>query len=267
MASAVRSYAKNRLAWAHTDIFKAGLDPFSGWIYTYLAARADETGKTFPNQDTISAECGVSERQVRNCIAKLIEKKLLVVIQRSGGGRKSIYYLPSRNQWIADQVEKLDQPAHHAGCSEGGNRHTMPVEPAHHAGSLIEELNPKNLIQNSSFEVPSKLPKGKKQKHADPKQLLATFPEQFRQDDDFVEAFTNWAADRIDKKNPLTDRGCAIARNKLIKFPVIVAIKALERATEAGWSGVFPESIGKGGKSDKFEAASSDQPANDWFGS
>ncbi len=267
MASAIRRYADDRLAWAHTDIFAAGLDPFSGWVYTYLAARADRDGKTWPKQETIAADCGVSERQVRNCIDRLIEKRLLVVIQKAGGGRKSIYYLPSRNQWVADQVAGMKQPAPPAGCStenEGGNRHLLPVQPAPPAGCLTKELNPMNLIQNSSFVVPSKLPKGKK-KQADPLAFLTMFaPDEFRHDDSFVESWKSWAESRAGIA-PLTEQAAKMAIKKLTAYPIPHAVKALDHATLSGWRGVFPESLGKSGKSDKFDAASSDQPKNDWF--
>lgn len=280
MVQAVREYREDRLAWAHSDIFNAGLDPFTGWVYLYLASRADSTGKSWPKQETIAIDCGISDRQVRRCVEKLIEAKLLVVLETSGraGGRRSIYYLSTRNEWVGQQVAKLDQPDCESGSQgatdemQAANRTESPVQPDCESGSLYRGIKSNELVPTKAAQAPVLVPdvpskgKGKTPKKApDPRSFLLLFaPDEFRQDDAFVEAWNGWGQNRIEAKNPLNERAAKIALGKLTKFPLKVAIEALERSTMNCWTGVFPESIASGGRAGKFSEASGDQPKQDF---
>lgn len=294
MATVTRRYAADRLSWAHTDLFKAKLDPFSFLVFSYLAARADSNGRAWPKQATIADDCGISERQVRNCVEKLVEGKLVVVLEQSGtrGGRRSVYYIATRNEWLAGKLLAESQPANAAGSqddSEDPNRQAVPVQPANAAGSLYKGSISKEVDPNKGDDAPlapspmsaeavfagaleamqkrkgGKAPKApKKEKHADPKSFLVEAPAEFRQSDEFVEAWDGWGQNRIEAKNPLNQRAARIALGKLAKHDLKTAIEALQRATMNNWTGVFPESIASGASKARFGGSSSEQVKQDF---
>lgn len=258
MATLIRRYAEDRLAWAHSDIIKARLDPFTAAVYLQLSARADKDGRSFPKQETLADDAGMSVRQVIRCVQVLIDRKLLVTRQESGskGGKRTIYYLVRRSEWLSSQVGECDSQS----LSKPSNVTHTTEQCDSQSLSQYKELNPKELNPKRVFEVPSKDKTTKAKKATDPKKFLAEFPAEFRQDDGFVEAWANWGEMRNDLKKPLTERAAKIAMKALVVCTVADAIKALDRSTLSGWSGVFPESLGKGGGSGKFGQASSAQP-------
>ena len=261
MASAVRTYAQDRLAWSTIDLVTCGIDSFTLHVYLYLTARANGDGRTWPKQTTIATDIGIRERQVRRCIEKLVAERLVVVVEQSGslGGRRSIYYLTRASEWLTKAVS---EPATQSG-SDDSNRPHSPVEPATQSGSLYKGTLYKELNTTVVPEAPKKATKGKKA--PDPKSFLAMFfPDEFRHDDDFVAAWDGWGQNRIEAKNPLNERSAKIAANKLVKYPIKIAIEALERSTLSGWTGVFPESVGKGPNGGKYQAASDTQPKQDF---
>lgn len=257
----------------HSAVDDAGLDPFAFRVLMHLSRRANRSSMAYPGIASIAETTKISERQVRRAIEVLTARRMVEVSQAPGKGNRNQYLLTSKKHWLLEPDSQADSE------NQIQSGHTGRFESATQADSFTREGYPvegdpdiqSEILKTSAIPEPPKgkataasKPKGKK-KHENPLTLLAEFPEQFKHDDPFVEAFLGWAQDRIDKGNPLTSRGAAIARNKLVKFPLSVAIAALERSTEAGWSGVFPESIGKGKNSDKFAAASSPQPDVDWF--
>ncbi len=256
----VRRYSDDRLVWSDMAIHKAGIDPFTGWVYVYLAGRADTNGRAWPKQDTIATDCGMSKRQVARCIDRLVELKLVVTMTNNiaGGGRRTIFFLTTKNEWLSGQV----QNACEALC-EGLEMPVSQPQNACEAFQHIKGTHTNELIPNRVPEAPQKSTKGKKA--PDPKSFLAMFfPDEFRHDDDFVAAWDGWGQNRIEAKNPLNERAAKIAANKLVSFPIKIAIEALERSTMNGWTGVFPESVAKGPQAGKFQDASAAQPKQDF---
>ena len=59
----------------------------------------------------------------------------------------------------------------------------------------------------------------------------------------FIEAWDYYVDNRTKMKAKMTHRAKELALKKLSKYPVDVAIEALELSVENGWKGVFPESV------------------------
>ncbi len=262
--------------WVHKDLDDLKLDPFAMRVYVHLARRANGSGKAWPSRESIAEHCGMSEKQVTRCVQVLEDEGLVVVVRgtRPDGGRANTYWLTSTDEWLQKAVAKRnsqggvgtvspDVPPGGGDCESPGVGTVSPF-------AIGEKVNQKEgkpqgaQAPVSPPEVPSKA-KGSKRKTApDPKSFLALFPDEFRHDDAFVEAWAGWGQNRIEDKNPLNERAAVIARNKLVKFPIKIGIEALERATMGNWTGVFPESIAPGGKSGKFSEASGEQPPQDF---
>lgn len=73
--------------------------------------------------------------------------------------------------------------------------------------------------------------------------FLRMFPSKWQQDNYFKEALLGFYQDRIDRRNPMSERSCTTAANKLNKYSLETSIETLEAGVERGWSGLFPESI------------------------
>ena len=56
------------------------------------------------------------------------------------------------------------------------------------------------------------------------------------------EAWVEWVENRVENGNPYTPLGAKKAINKLVKYSHKIQQQAVDRAIEAGWTGVFPES-------------------------
>ena len=61
-------------------------------LYTLLLRRAFGKGETFPGQNTLARELGVSTRQVRNLLKEL-ETLAWLKTTRRGQGKTNVYYL------------------------------------------------------------------------------------------------------------------------------------------------------------------------------
>ncbi len=56
-----------------------GIPPMAKLVLLRLADRADESGICYPSQRRLAAECGITERTVRNAIADLICRGLVII--------------------------------------------------------------------------------------------------------------------------------------------------------------------------------------------
>ena len=72
--------------------------------------------------------------------------------------------------------------------------------------------------------------------------VLDLFPEEWRTNETFKEALTNFYEHRVEKGNKLTPRAASMMAKKLIQYPYHIACQALNKSVENGWTGVFPES-------------------------
>lgn len=62
----------------------------------------------------------------------------------------------------------------------------------------------------------------------------------------FREAWANWAADRKDRKKPITARAAALQMRKLAEMGEARAIAAIENSIANGYQGIFEPSVGNG---------------------
>ncbi len=285
---------RENLLWLHSDLDDAGLDPFTFRIYAHLARRAESTGRAWPKVADIAEACKISPRMVGECLKKLVDERLIVIVGglgANGGGKRNVYHLVARNEWLTAKMadQATEQSAPHADCkpSETGeqtaphadcNRHLMPIDyigkgypskgyPIGEAPSASLESSEGSIGENpqegtakgskaspatrDSAPTPAKpakaTPSAKKKgkgKAPDPKTFLADFPIEFRQSDEFVEAWVRWCESRVERgKDPVTRQAATIARNKLIKFPIDHGVRSLDLSTLSGWTAVFPESL------------------------
>ena len=56
-----------------------GIPPMAKLVLLRLADRADESGICYPSQRRLAAECGITERTVRNAITDLICRGLVII--------------------------------------------------------------------------------------------------------------------------------------------------------------------------------------------
>ena len=56
-----------------------GIPPMAKLVLLRLADRADESGICYPSQRRLAAECGITERTVRNAITDLICRCLVII--------------------------------------------------------------------------------------------------------------------------------------------------------------------------------------------
>lgn len=62
-------------------------------------------------------------------------------------------------------------------------------------------------------------------------------------DADFSEAWELWFQSRKEAKKKPTETVQRLTLQKLLKYPLSLATKALKTSAECGWQGVFPESV------------------------
>ncbi len=69
------------------------LTPYAKVVYAMLLSYAwGKKNNSFPGQETLAEDCGISERSVRNAIRELETKDFISVIQR-GLGKTNVYVL------------------------------------------------------------------------------------------------------------------------------------------------------------------------------
>lgn len=260
----------------HSAIDDAGLDPFSFRVLMHLSRRANKSSMAFPGLESIANVTKISERQVRRAMEVLEARKMVEISQAPGKGNRHQYLLTAKSRWILE-------PDSQAGFdSESESGQAGRFKPDCQSGSFTREGNPiegnpkekgevfKKAVEPlipEPFQAKTKEPKpakAAKKNHVDPTKFLPDFPVEFKHDDAFVEAWKNWGEMRNAMKKPLTPQAAKLAMNRLTAHPVTVGIQALERSTLSGWTGVFPESVGKGPNGGKYQAASETQPTQDF---
>lgn len=70
---------------------KHDLTPGQSIVLLALADRADAAGESFPSQETLAMDLGMSRLGVRKSIEVLVEKRLVEVVE-PGGPRRSTRY-------------------------------------------------------------------------------------------------------------------------------------------------------------------------------
>lgn len=257
----------------HSSVDDAGLDPFAFRVLMHLSRRANRKGMAWPGVASIAEVTLISERQVARALTVLETRKMLSISKAPGPGKRNVYELTSASEWILEPATQADLES---------NLPHRQIESATQAGSFTREGNPiegnpkdkdevfKKAVEPlipEPFQAKTKEPKpakAAKKNHVDPTKFLPDFPVEFKHDDAFVEAWKNWGEMRNSMKKPLTPQAAKLAMNRLTAYPVTVAIQALERSTLSGWTGVFPESVGKGPNGGKYQAASDTQPKQDF---
>ncbi len=58
---------------------------------------------------------------------------------------------------------------------------------------------------------------------------------------DFIRAWFQWVQYRTEAKKRISQRACSAMLNKLASYGPVVAVKAIHRAMENDWQGLFPE--------------------------
>jgi len=76
------------------------VSPGAKLLYGRLCQHAGKDGTCYPGQDTLAAELGVGERQVRHYLTELVGHSLLAV-KRLGLGRTNRYLFPL-HPWMTD---------------------------------------------------------------------------------------------------------------------------------------------------------------------
>ena len=259
----------------HSAIDDAGLDPFSFRVLMHLSRRANKSSMAFPGLESIATVTKISERQVRRAMEVLEARQMVEISQAPGKGNRHQYLLTAKSRWILepdtqagfDSESESGQPVRFkADCQSGSfTREGNPLEgdPKYKAEVLKKSTDafiPEPLPAPTKEPKPAKGKKGR----VDPTKFLPDFPVEFKHDDTFVEAWKNWGEMRNEMKKPLTPQAAKLAMNRLTAYPVTVAIQALDRSTLSSWTGVFPESVGKGPNGGKYQAASDTQPKQDF---
>lgn len=123
--------------------------------------------------------------------------------------RGLIRYIPKKSgsEWVVNQVDHSGQPSRPPTPKSG-----QPSRPKY--SSLNKELF-KETIKESAFFSNS----------------------------EFWAAWDEFEAHRREKRKPFTEVSAKRTAAKLGKYPVLIAIEALNTAVDRGWTGVFPESI------------------------
>ncbi|MCM3500625.1 helix-turn-helix domain-containing protein [Microbacterium sp. P26] len=67
------------------------LTPGQSIVLLALADRADATGESFPSQETLALDLGMSRLGIRKCIDVLVDKHLVEIVEK-GGPRRSTRY-------------------------------------------------------------------------------------------------------------------------------------------------------------------------------
>jgi hypothetical protein len=110
-----------------------------------------------------------------------------------------------------------------------------------------------NIKENKSKETQFKETK----KEGIPSQLVLDQFSDWARDSSFQGAVKNYCTHRKEIKKPITPQAGKMLATKLKKYSKDVAIQALTRSVENGWTGVFPESINNNGKQQKSERTTS----------
>ena len=104
-------------------------------------------------------------------------------------------------------------------------------------------------------DTKSKDTKSKEEKINKKDFFLNQFPLDWKENKSFQEALFDFAEHRLQKNSSgLTEPAMKQAAKKLLKFPIQTAITTLNDSTAAGYTGLFPKSVAKGGNGkSKFE--------------
>jgi hypothetical protein len=114
-----------------------------------------------------------------------------------------------------------------AKCSEAGKKGGNP------SFKESEESTLKGQCKGSSKGDPKGTPKGSS--------ILLLLNSPLLENAEFKSVFETFEQARKEKRSPLKETSAKMLLRKLEKYPVEIAIAAVKRATENGWTGVFPE--------------------------
>ena len=92
--------------WEVLDDYAADIGPQALAVYVYLARRVNERQECWPGQKHIGKTLGMSDRQVRREVAKLLELGLVEVQKRPGGTTRQYRLMAP---W-EDGAERTDSP-------------------------------------------------------------------------------------------------------------------------------------------------------------
>jgi hypothetical protein len=134
-----------------------GIPPMAKLVLLRLADRADESGICYPSQRRLAAECGITERTVRNAITDLICRGLVIIHTPSTPrGDTTRYRLTFANtpepRSGGEPHSGGEQEDPRGGTTFQGERNHVPVTPeprsakpsVNHQGTLREPSVDKN---------------------------------------------------------------------------------------------------------------------------
>jgi len=87
----------------------------------------------------------------------------------------------------------------------------------------------------------------------DARYLLEQFPKEWQEDKTFQSTVLLFAQHRREIKKRLTKKATEMLARNLVRYPMWVAIQAMEESVANGWQGCFPESIKKNGAKKPYQ--------------
>ena len=186
---------------------------------------------------------GRPRKVVSRYVRWLIDHKMIGRMMQPGkaGGRVTILWTEPPEGWeiepIADSVDSTHNPESERVDSTHPTESTRPTRQGQNDAFAIKEARPLKLSQKS---------KGTRGASSVSLWGLSNddiLPEDWKQNQDFIEAWGDWIEQRRKKKFALTARARKIQAKNLLERSdgiLTIAIEMLDRAANKGWGECFP---------------------------
>ena len=223
----------SKFGWIGAGVLSNLLDKYEYWL---CKENQNIDGWFFHTMQHQACILGLSEYQIREQKKILIENGIIQVKLR-GIPPKEFYKI---NLEVLDLILK---------------KH-LRDNPLIFRGITLKKLEglPSNNLRDIK-DTKSKDTKSKEEKINKKDFFLNKFPLDWKENKSFQEALFDFAEHRLQKNSSgLTEPAMKLAAKKLLKFPIQTAITTLNDSTAAGYTGLFPKSVAKGGNGkSKFE--------------
>jgi hypothetical protein len=204
--------------------------------YFIRKGKIGRDGSFFLRHEDQQEQTGMSKHQIRKCKKKLKELGVLYTEMR-GTPPKEFYIL------------HLSKLTNEVLTNNHSNLERIIVQ-------IFNEYSFKSLTNIKENKFKENKFKENKKEDIHSQFTLDQFPN-WKGDPHFQEAVKNYCTHRKEIKKPITPQAGKMLATKLKKYSKDVAIQALTRSVENGWTGVFPESINNNGKQQKSERTTS----------
>lgn len=213
------------MVWRHAPV----ADQASLLVLLALADWADDEGRCWPSVSSIAMKARMSERNVRYVITKLRDDDLIEIDGGKGGrAQTNLYRITMRRlQGKPPSVEQPDlileserlQPLQGL---EGPETLQNPSKPC-----KIPPLNPATAIAAERLGTVST------------ERLDVSIPENLKTPE-FLVAWSEWLADRKERKKPVTSRAARMQLDDLALMGPELAVKSIKQSIANRWQGLFP---------------------------